>query len=406
MNESDKFLLEGIKIIDAASFIAGPSAATIMGDFGAEVIKIEPPTGDSLRNLITNGRMPEGPDDYCWQLTSRNKKSVSLDLKNSDAHQILMDLINSADIFITNMPFPIRKKLKITAEDVCIDNEELIYASLTGYGEVGPDADRTAYDSMAWWARSGLMDFVRPSSSSSVAWSTPGMGDHPTGVALFGAIMMALYRRQKTGKGGEVSTSLMANGAWSNGVFIQAALMDVEFPDRSEPLPKHPFYDFYKTKDGREFALGLINAAREWPKLATALHRADLLTDQRFIDEGLVENVDDLRKELSLEFSDKTLDEVNELLRNSGVTYGVLGKTTDHKKDPQFIETETLVKLEHEGFEDLLTINSPITIKDEKKKKSYRAPEIGEHTREILDEMGIDKATQDKLHEEGAVFWS
>jgi formyl-CoA transferase len=406
LNESDKFLLEGIKIIDAASFIAGPSAATIMGDFGAEVIKIEPPTGDSLRNLITNGRMPEGPDDYCWQLTSRNKKSVSLDLKNSDAHQILMDLINSADIFITNMPFPVRKKLKITAEDVCTDNEELIYASLTGYGEVGPDADRTAYDSMAWWARSGLMDFVRPSSSSSVAWSTPGMGDHPTGVALFGAIMMALYRRQKTGKGGEVSTSLMANGAWSNGVFIQAALMDVEFPDRSEPLPKHPFYDFYKTKDGREFALGLINATREWPKLATALHRADLLTDQRFIDEGLVENVDDLRKELSLEFSDKTLDEVNELLRNSGVTYGVLGKTTDHKKDPQFIETETLVKLEHEGFEDLLTINSPITIKDEKKKKSYRAPEIGEHTREILDEMGIDKATQDKLHEEGAVFWS
>jgi formyl-CoA transferase len=329
-----------------------------------------------------------------------------LDLKNSDAHQILMDLINSADIFITNMPFPIRKKLKITAEDVCIDNEELIYASLTGYGEVGPDADRTAYDSMAWWARSGLMDFVRPSSSSSVAWSTPGMGDHPTGVALFGAIMTALYRRQKTGKGGEVSTSLMANGAWSNGVFIQAALMDVEFPDRSEPLPKHPFYDFYKTKDGREFALGLINAAREWPKLATALDREDLLTDQRFIDEGLVENVDDLRKELSLGFSDKTLDEVNELLRNSGVTYGVLGKTTDHKKDPQFIETETLVKLEHEGFEDLLTINSPITIKDEKKKEAYRAPTIGEHTREILDEMGIDKATQNKLHDEGAIFWS
>ena len=107
-NKSDKFLLEGIRIIDAASFIAGPSAATIMGDFGAEVIKIEPPMGDSLRNLITNGRMPEGPDDYCWQLTSRNKKSVSLDLKKDSAHKILMDLINSADIFITNMPFPIR----------------------------------------------------------------------------------------------------------------------------------------------------------------------------------------------------------------------------------------------------------------------------------------------------------
>ena len=405
-NKSDKFLLEGIRIIDAASFIAGPSAATIMGDFGAEVIKIEPPMGDSLRNLITNGRMPEGPDDYCWQLTSRNKKSVSLDLKKDSAHKILMDLINSADIFITNMPFPIRKKLKITAEDICSSNEKLIYASLTGYGEVGPDADRTAYDSMAWWARSGLMDFVRPSSNDSVAWSTPGMGDHPTGVALYGAIMTALYRRQQTGKGGEVSTSLMANGAWSNGVFIQAALMDVEFPDRSEPLPRHPFYDFYKTKDKREFALGLINAAREWPKLALAIDREDLLTDGRFVDEEMLENLDDLRKELSSVFSTKTLNEINDLLRNAGVTYGVLGRTTDHKNDIQFLETETLVKLKHEGFEDLLTINSPITIKDEKKKESYRAPKVGEHTREVLDEMGIDESTQDKLHEEGAIFWS
>ena len=405
-NKSDKFLLEGIRIIDAASFIAGPSAATIMGDFGAEVIKIEPPMGDSLRNLITNGRMPEGPDDYCWQLTSRNKKSVSLDLKKDSAHRILMDLINSADIFITNMPFPIRKKLKITAEDICSNNEKLIYASLTGYGEVGPDADRTAYDSMAWWARSGLMDFVRPSSSASVAWSTPGMGDHPTGVALYGAIMTALYRRQQTGKGGEVSTSLMANGAWSNGVFIQAALMDVEFPDRSEPLPRHPFYDFYKTKDKREFALGLINATREWPKLAHALNRTDLLTDDRFVDEGILENLDELKGELSSVFSTKTLNEINDLLRSSGVTYGVLGRTTDHKNDTQFLETETLVKLKHEGFEDLLTINSPITIKDEKKKEAYRAPAVGEHTREVLDEMGIDKATQDKLHDEGAIFWS
>jgi crotonobetainyl-CoA:carnitine CoA-transferase CaiB-like acyl-CoA transferase len=405
-NKSDKFLLEGIRIIDAASFIAGPSAATIMGDFGAEVIKIEPPMGDSLRNLIANGRMPEGPDDYCWQLTSRNKKSVSLDLKKDSAHRILMDLINSADVFITNMPFPIRKKLKITAEDICSNNEKLIYASLTGYGEVGPDADRTAYDSMAWWARSGLMDFVRPSSSASVAWSTPGMGDHPTGVALYGAIMTALYRRQQTGKGGEVSTSLMANGAWSNGVFIQAALMDVEFPDRSEPLPRHPFYDFYKTKDKREFALGLINATREWPKLALAIDRADLLTDDRFVDEEILENLDDLRKELSSVFSTKTLNEINDLLRNAGVTYGVLGRTTDHKNDTQFLETETLVKLKHEGFEDLLTINSPITIKDEKKKEAYRAPAVGEHTREVLDAMGIDKATQDKLHDEGAIFWS
>lgn len=404
-DSSDQFLMEGIKVIDAASFIAGPTAATIMGDYGAEVIKIEPPTGDSLRNLIENGRMPEGPDNYCWQLTSRNKKSVSLNLKNADAHKILLDLINSADVFITNMPFPVRKKLKITAEDICPLNDALIYASLTGYGEVGPDADRTAYDSMAWWARSGLMDFVRPSSQSSIAWSTPGMGDHPTGMALYGAIVTALYRREKTGKGGEVSTSLMANGAWANGVFIQAALMDVEFPARLEPLPRHPFYDFYKTKDDREFALGMINAENEWPKLTKVLDRMELFEDPRFLPDKLLENTVELKEELSKEFLKRTLDEVNNLLRSSGVTYGVLGRTTDHRSDPQFLETETLVNLEHEEFDGLLTVNSPITLKGEEKKDAFRAPKIGEHTKEVLGLLGVNEEELLRLNKEGAIYW-
>ena len=239
----EKLLLEDIRVIDAASFIAGPAAATIMSDYGADVIKIEPPeVGDSLRWLISRGQMPEGPENYCWQLTSRNKRSVSLNLKDTEAQDILIDLVKTADVFITNMPFPIREKLKIRAEDIRPHNDQLIYASMSGYGEVGPDANRTAYDSLAWWARSGLMDFVRPSSVAPLAWSTPGMGDHPTATALFGAIMTALYRRERTGKGAEVSTSLMANGAWANGCFIQGALMEVEFSDRTNPPlePKAP----------------------------------------------------------------------------------------------------------------------------------------------------------------------
>ena len=174
-----KLLLEDIRVIDAASFIAGPAAATIMSDYGADVIKIEPPeVGDSLRWLISRGQMPEGPENYCWQLTSRNKRSVSLNLKDTEAQDILIDLVKTADVFITNMPFPIREKLKIRAEDIRPHNDQLIYASMSGYGEVGPDANRTAYDSLAWWARSGLMDFVRlvypwhgrSSNSNSIIW--------------------------------------------------------------------------------------------------------------------------------------------------------------------------------------------------------------------------------------------
>lgn len=405
MNAKSDHLLEGIKVIDAASFIAGPSAATIMSDYGAEVIKIEPQSGDSLRNLIINGRMPIGPENYCWELTSRNKKSISLNLKDAKAQNILLDLVKEADVFITNMPFPIRKKLKITAEDIMPHNERIIYASLTGYGEVGPDADRTAYDSMAWWARSGLMDFVRPSNNSPVAWSTPGMGDHPTGMALYGAIMTALYKREKTGGGSEVSTSLMSNGAWANGVFIQAALMDVEFPDRPEPLPRHPFYDFYTTKDEREFALGMINSRIEWPKLADILDRKDWIDRELFDFENPFDNADILRAELSDEFKNRKLKEVDELLRNSAVTYGVLGRTTDHREDSQFLETETLVPLEHESFEDLYTVNSPFNIVGENKINFSRAPKIGEHTEQVLTEMGYERSDLEELKSENSIYW-
>lgn len=404
--QNNSHLLSGIKVIDAASFIAGPTAATIMSDYGAEVIKIEPQTGDSLRNLITNGRMPEGPENYCWELTSRNKKSISLNLKDQKAHEILVDLIKDADVFITNMPFPVRKKLNITAQDIRPHNSKLVYASLTGYGEIGPDANRTAYDSVAWWARSGMMDFVRPSNNSPVAWSTPGMGDHPTGMALYGAIMTALFKRERTGEGGEVSTSLMANGAWANGVFIQAALMDVEFPERSEPLPRHPFYDFYKTKDNREFALGMINSRIEWPKLVEILNRPDLLERNLFNFDDAFENADILREELSEEFIKRTLTEIDNLLRNSGVTYGVLGRAIDHKDDKQFIETETLVPIEHESFDDLLTVNSPFVIDQESKIDFVRAPKIGEHTKEILEAMGYKKQDLENLKDSNSIYWS
>ena len=405
MKKKDSFLLSGIKVIDAASFIAGPSAATIMSDYGADVIKIEPQTGDSLRNLIANGRMPEGPENYCWELTSRNKKSISLNLKDKEAHNILIGLIREADVFVTNMPFPIRKKLNIRAEDIMPHNNKLIYASLTGYGETGPDADRTAYDSMAWWARSGLMDFVRPSENSPVAWSTPGMGDHPTGMALYGAIMTALYRRERTGEGGEVSTSLMSNGAWANGVFIQAALMDVEFPKRPEPLPRHPFYDFYTTKDQREFALGMINSRIEWPKLIQVLERNDWLERELFDFDDPFANADILRSELSEEFGTRNLLEINDLLRDTGVTFGVLGRTTDHREDPQFLETETLVPIDHESFDHLLTVNSPFDIKDEEKVNFIRAPKVGEHTRDVLKEFGLTDDELNDLKENSSIYW-
>jgi hypothetical protein len=196
-------LFAGLKVIDCASWIAGPAAATILSDFGADVIKIEPPgAGDPWR---ASTPVPGKVTDYYWQLTSRNKRSLAIDLKHADGLAVLYRLLASADVFVTNFPLPVRERLKIDAAHLLPLNPRLIYASLTAYGEQGEEAGRTGFDSTAYWARTGLMDMVRATEDTEPARSVPGMGDHPSATAMYAAIVTALYRREKTGKAGSLS---------------------------------------------------------------------------------------------------------------------------------------------------------------------------------------------------------
>ena len=390
-------LLEKITVIDCASYIAGPAAATIMSDFGARVIKIESPDiGDSYRSLLRLPGLPESVENYPWILTSRNKESLALDLKFKEAHVILHKLIKKADIFITNYPFPIRAKLKINAEDILEENKKLIYASLSPYGEKGEEKDKTGYDATAWWARSGLMHAVRNNSNSEPSSSTPGMGDHPTASALFGAIMMALYKREITGKGSEVSSSLMANGLWSNGIYNQAALCGANFVENTGRGTKGALAEKYKCKDGRWFILVMLNEEREWPLLLRCLKREDVNDDKRFnTREGRAKNSLELMKILDEEFLSKDWGQLKELFEKSGVTFGSISEPYDHINDQQISDNEFFTKFTDK--EDLLTVDSPIFMKDEKKRKPQTAPEIGEHTRQILEELNYDKNEIDKL---------
>ena len=390
-------LLEKITVIDCASYIAGPAAATIMSDFGARVIKIESPDiGDSYRSLLRLPGLPESDENYPWILTSRNKESLALDLKFKEAHVILHKLIKKADIFITNYPFPIRAKLKINSEDILEENKKLIYASLSPYGEKGDEKDKTGYDATAWWARSGLMHAVRNNSNSEPSSSTPGMGDHPTASALFGAIMMALYKREITGEGSEVSSSLMANGLWSNGIYNQAALCGANFVENTGRGTKGALAEKYKCKDGRWFILVMLNEEREWPLLLKCLKREDVNDDKRFnTREDRAKNSLELMKILDEEFLSKDWGQLKELFEKSGVTFGSISEPYDHINDQQIADNEFFTKFTDK--EDLLTVDSPIFMKDEKKRKPQTAPEIGEHTRQILEELNYDKNEIDKL---------
>jgi formyl-CoA transferase len=184
-------IFSGLKVVDLASFIAGPGAAVILSDFGAEVIKVEPPAGDLWRHGHQLPSQPLADDAYTWHLANRNKRGITLDLKSPGAQQVLEKLARWADVFIVNTPHPARKKLKLEYEDVVQWNPRMIYADLTGFGEKGPDADLPGFDITSYWARSGLLSMTRDAGAPPT-WPVAGSGDNATAVGLYSAIVTAL----------------------------------------------------------------------------------------------------------------------------------------------------------------------------------------------------------------------
>jgi len=395
-------LFDDLLVLDCASFIAGPAAGTIMSDFGARVIKIEPPgEGDSYRRIMSVPGMPPAPHDYFWILSNRNKESLALDLKHEAARPVLEALIRKADVFITNFPGPIRDRLRLRDTDILPLNDRLIYASLTPYGEDGSEKDRTGYDATAYWARSGLMDSVRANPETEPAVSVPGMGDHPTAVALFGAIMAALYRREKTGNGGAVSTSLLANGLWSNGCWMQAVLCDADFSVRLRRGQRGALTELYKARCGRWFMLVMLNYTREWPLLVDAIGKPEWLSDARFATpDARKANTAELVAALETVFVTRDWAEWRAIFQESGITFGPVARPSDHLDCAQIAANGMLPEIEGTG---LRTVASPIVLDGETKRTPRLAPAIGEHTRSILDSFGFDAAAIDALVASGAV---
>ncbi|WSH68379.1 CoA transferase (plasmid) [Rhizobium ruizarguesonis] len=192
-------IFSGLKVVDLASFIAGPGAAVILSDFGADVIKVEPPSGDTWRIGYRVPPQPRAKDNYPWHLNNRNKRGLALDLKSPEASQVLRRLVEWADVLIVNTPHPAREKLKLGYEDVAEWNPRLIYADVTGYGDNGPDAQLPGFDITAYWARSGLLSMTRDAGAPPTL-PVAGSGDHSTAVSLYSAIVTALYRREKDRK--------------------------------------------------------------------------------------------------------------------------------------------------------------------------------------------------------------
>jgi formyl-CoA transferase len=378
-------LFAGLRVIDCASWIAGPAAATILSDFGAEVIKVEPPgAGDPWR---APPAVPGKDTDYWWQLTSRNKRSLAIDLKHREGLAVLHRLAASADVFITNFPLPVRARLKIDAADLLAINPRLVYGSITAYGEEGEEAARTGFDATAYWARTGLMDMVRASPETEPARSMPGMGDHPTATALYAAIVSALYRREKTGRGGVARTSLLQNGLWANGCFVQNRLFGEQVAHRP-PRAETPnaLANHYRCRDGRWFLMALHNEARQLASFLAAIGAEHLAHDARFATlparranaHALTAILDDI-------FAQRDLDEWRTRLEQAGVTFGPVCSVDEAADDPQARAIGALVPFADGGG---LTVSSPFHLDGEHKMAPRRAPAVGQHSEALLRENG------------------
>lgn len=385
----------GIRVLDMASFVAAPAAATILADFGADVVKVEPLNGDPQRRFSAYPGMPVSDDNYGWTLESRSKRSLALDLKNPAIKPILHRLVASADVLVTNFALPTRARLGIDYDTLTPLNPRLVYASFTAFGEAGEEADWTGYDATAWWARSGLMDQLRPEAASSPARSVPAMGDHPSAVALFAAIVTALWQRERTGKGSYVSSSLLANGLWSNAFFVQAALGGAAFPPRpARTESPNALSNHYECRDGRWLIVAVtpLHEERAWSAFCTCMERPDLADDLRFSSmKARRLNVRALIGELDVAFARRDAADWSSRLGAAGLGAGVASRITDVPADAQAIAAGMLVPIVGTA-KPLATVSSPLVVRGIEKRAPQVAPALGEHTHQILGEIGLNAA--------------
>ncbi|RXZ39026.1 CoA transferase [Oxalobacteraceae bacterium CAVE-383] len=383
-------LFSGLKVLDLASFIAGPAAATILADFGADVIKVEPPGGgDPYRRFYLTPPNPSSETNYAWQLTNRNKRSLALDLKSPGAKTVLQRLVKWADVLITNFPPSVRQTLGITYEQLAPLNERMIYADITGYGLAGPEANKPGFDVTAYWARTGLMD-VTHDADSPPTLPIPGIGDHATAVTLYSAIVTALYARTLTGKGGHVTTSLIAEGAWAAATWIEGALHGAKFVEQHDrKRPANALFNPYRTADGRWILL-VAAQEKDWPGFIAAMNLPGLLTDPRFADRMLrVQNAWALVAILDPVFAQYPLAHWIETLNLGRVIYGVVQTFDEIVKDPQMLANDVLVPLAEPSGKASHTVNSPITLAGIRKIAPGPAPDLGEHSLNVLAELSF-----------------
>ena len=398
------YLFSGLKVIDAATVIAAPAAAMMLADFGADVIKIEPPNGDMLRIIKDVPETPESADDYMWQMDGHGKRGITLDLKQPEGIEILRKLVSECDVFITNQPYSVRESLGMTYEVLRPLRPNMIYASLTAYGENGPDRATKGFDQLAYWARSGLMDLMRGDDNPPIQ-GLSGMGDHPTGVAIYAGIVTALLHREKTGEGGMVHTSLLANGLWSCSAIAQGVLAGgngTQFRENRKSMPA--MFRVYQCADDRWLQLNMVRNEELLSLFLAAIEASELFSDDRFnsmmrIHENRVPFGDEIAKILLQKDSNTWLD----IFSNYDLPIYRIATVDEKVSDIQVLSNNMAIEPSDPEMGVNLLLKHPIQITSVPQVEAKRPPKPGEHGEEILREIGYTREQIEQLQEDGII---
>lgn len=392
-------LLAGIKVIDAGSFLAGPCAATIMSDYGADVVKIEPLSGDRHRSISAGH-----PADWSWQLTDRNKRGLAMDITTDDGYAVLTEMIRQADVFLVNFSSEQMQRYKLAWETLHAINPRLIYAQISAYGLAGPDANRRAFDLTGWFARSGILDM---SHDKGVAASLPagGVGDHATAMTLYAGILTALYKRDRSGEGSMVSTSLAATGTWANGLNLQGAMAGVDGAARRDKEGwSNPIQNIYTSKDGRDILIAIQNIPRDYPKLLHVLNKTAWLEEESMQPvKPLFKNRFAARQRIADAFLEFDADEVCRRLDEVGIVFSLVYRNAEVLEDEQLHANGVFVDFDSGKPGCEVTLASPFQLSSEAQQTPRPAPEIGQHSEEVLGEFGIDRARIEDLKNKGII---
>jgi crotonobetainyl-CoA:carnitine CoA-transferase CaiB-like acyl-CoA transferase len=388
-------ILTGVRILEVAEHTFVPAASAMLADLGAEVIKIEHvERGDAMRGHQSAGMTRTNRDVHALlEHSNRGKRSLGLDLSLPDGRDILYRLAAASDVFLTNKLPRVRAKLGITLDRIRAANPRIIYVCGTGQGERGPDADKGAYDSLAFWARSGIATAVkRPEYDLLPLPPGPGFGDSIGAMTIAGGIMGALFYRERTGQPTTVDVSLLATALWAMGQSASLSLLAGEpfGPGLDREVTRNPLSRVYRTKGDRYVALTCLHAGTYWKPLCDIINRPDLATDARFADHAaLIAHTFEAVDALTSVFAEETADEWRRRLESFPGQWTIVQDVLEACEDPQTIANGYLQDCHTAAGAPFKLVAPPVQY-DGQPCPPHRAPEFNEHGDQILQELGIE----------------